>query len=57
MLDRDGLVCEYDGYVITEQGEDTPENRVLREKAMEKALERARRIMEERGGDEARTER
>ena len=34
MLDSKGRTCEYDGYVIPKQGEDTPENRKLREDAM-----------------------
>lgn len=51
MLDKNGLVCEYDGYVIPEKGEDTPENRILREEAMARTLEKARRIIKERGAD------
>ena len=39
MLD-DLEVCEYDNYIIPEQGEDTPENRILREKAKEELLRR-----------------
>ena len=46
MIDRDGLVCEYDGYEIPEQGPDTPENRILREKAMEEFKEQAKIIKE-----------
>lgn len=34
MLDSKGNTCEYDGYVVPEQGEDTPENKKLREAAM-----------------------
>ena len=46
MLDRDGLVCEYDGYEVPEQGPDTLENRILREKAMKEFKEQAKRIKE-----------
>lgn len=49
MRDKFG-VCEYDGYVIPEQGEDTPENRALREKAMEEFKAKAKKIREERMG-------
>ena len=34
VLDSKGNTCEYDGYVVPEQGEDTPENKKLREAAM-----------------------
>lgn len=34
MLDSKGKTCEYDGYVIPKQGEDTPINKRLREAAM-----------------------
>ena len=49
MVDKYGKVCEYDGYVIPEKGEDTPENRALREKAMKEFKEKARRIREKMG--------
>ena len=48
MLDMDGLVCEYDGYEIPEKGEDTPENRMLRNQAMKEAKEQARKLRAER---------
>lgn len=46
VLDSQGRVCEYDGYEYPEQGEDTPENRALREKAMAEFMERARKDRE-----------
>ena len=46
VLDLQGKVCEYDGYVYPEQGEDTPENRALRTKAMAEYMERARKDRE-----------
>lgn len=48
MLDRNGAVCEYDGYVIPERGEDTPENKALREQAMKEFKEQARKLVSER---------
>ena len=47
MVDKNGLVCEYDGYAIPEKGEDTPENKVLREKAMAEFKKMAKAIREE----------
>lgn len=40
MLDLLGRVCEYDNYTLPPQGEDTPENRVLREKALNEFLKK-----------------
>lgn len=46
MLDKNGLVCEYDGYKIPKQGPDTPENKILRERAMEEFRKQAKEIKE-----------
>lgn len=48
MVDKKGLVCEYDGYEIPEQGKDTPENQALREQAMAEFKEMAKRLKENR---------
>lgn len=48
MIDERGRVCEYDGYTIPEKGEDTPENKALREKAMEEFKEKAKKLRAER---------
>lgn len=47
MSERKGIVREYDNYVIPEKGKDTPENRALREKAMEEFKEKAKKFREE----------
>lgn len=50
MIDEKGRICEYDGYIVPEKGEDTPENKSLREKAMKEFKEKARQLKAERMG-------
>ncbi len=49
MKDSKGRVCEYDGYVIPERGEDTAENRKLREEAMREFKKKAKELRIKRG--------
>ena len=49
MKDSKGRICEYDGYVIPDRGEDTAENRKLRAEAMRDFKEMTKEIKAQRG--------
>ena len=46
MLDSRGQICENDNYTVPEQGEDTPENRKLREIALNRLRQKAKEEVE-----------
>lgn len=52
MLDKNGCVCEYDGYIIPEPMPDSPERRRLHQEAVEEGKRLVERIKQQYGFNE-----